>query len=79
MNLKLKTKILESGNPQIALARDIGIAEPILSKIVNGWIDPKGSEKRKIAEVLNCEVEEIFPENGEQNGKAENSTPGQTL
>jgi len=40
MNLSLKTKILESQRPQIAIARDLGIPEPYLSKIVNGWVDP---------------------------------------
>ena len=62
MNLKLKTKILESGKPQIALAKEIGIPEPVLSKIVNGWIEPKDEVKDKIAISLNCKVRDIFPE-----------------
>jgi len=64
MNLRLKTKILESGRPQIALAREMKIPEPYLSKVVNGWIEPKDTLKNKIAQALNCEVIDIFPENG---------------
>jgi len=64
MNLKLKMKILESGKPQIALAREMKIPEPYLSKIVNGWLIPKNEIKDKIAQALNCQIEEIFPENG---------------
>jgi DNA-binding XRE family transcriptional regulator len=61
MNLSLKTKILKSQCPQIAIAHDVGIPEPYLSKIVNGWIDPKPEIKKKIAKALKCPVEEIFP------------------
>ncbi|HUV59152.1 MAG TPA: helix-turn-helix transcriptional regulator [Desulfatiglandales bacterium] len=67
MNLRLKTKILESGKPQIALAREIGIPEPILSKVVNGWIEPKADLRNKIAQALNCKTEEIFPQTREIN------------
>jgi len=62
MNLRLKTKILASGRAQIAIAKDIGVAEPILSKIVNGWIDPKDQLKQRIANALSCQVEDIFPD-----------------
>jgi DNA-binding XRE family transcriptional regulator len=60
MNLKLKTKILKSGRPQIGLAKELRIPEPYLSKIVNEWIDPKDEVKEKIAEALGCEIGEIF-------------------
>lgn len=63
MNLNLKTKILKSGRPQIALAKEIGIPESCLSKIVNDWINPKNELKNKIAQALNCKVTDIFPEN----------------
>ena len=64
MNLVLKMRILKSGKKQIALAHEIGVPEPVFSKIVNGWIRPKQSVKNKIAEALNCKPEDIFPENG---------------
>ncbi|HUV58812.1 MAG TPA: helix-turn-helix transcriptional regulator [Desulfatiglandales bacterium] len=64
MNYDLKMKVLQSGKSQIALAKEIGISEPYLSKIVNGWIEPKDELKTEIAKVLNCKVIDIFPENG---------------
>ena len=63
MNLKLKTKFLETERPQIALARELRIPEPYLSKIVNGWVEPKDELKTKIAEMLDCKAEDIFPDN----------------
>jgi len=63
MNLRLKTKIIASGMPQIALARELEIREELLSKIVNGWIAPKDELKTKIAGALGCRVADIFPEN----------------
>ena len=61
MNLKLKTRILASGKSQIFLAREIGISEPQLSKIVGNWVDPCDETKEKIAKALNCQVGDIFP------------------
>ncbi|MBI5603125.1 MAG: helix-turn-helix domain-containing protein [Deltaproteobacteria bacterium] len=60
MNIPLKTKIIKSQRPQIAIARDAEIPEPYLSKIVRGWIEPKPEIKKKIAKALKCRVEEIF-------------------
>ena len=75
MNLSLKIRILESGKSQISLAREIGISEPRLSKIVGGWVRPDPKVKTKIAEVLGCGVEDIFrdssdPSTGECSGGA---------
>ncbi len=64
MNLTLKIKILESKKPQIYLSHEMGIPEPHLSKIVNGWINPKPELKEKFAKVLGCRVEEVFPIQG---------------
>jgi DNA-binding XRE family transcriptional regulator len=60
VNLSLKTKILASGKTQLWLAREIGISEPQLSKIVKGWIDPPEELKMKIAGALCCGVQEVF-------------------
>jgi len=62
MNIKLKTKILESGKPQIAIARELEIPEPLLSKVVNGWVEAKPELKNRIAQALRCKAEEIFPQ-----------------
>jgi len=63
MNYALKLRILQSGKPQIALAKEISISEPYLSKIVNDWIAPKDELKTKIAQALACRVLDIFPGN----------------
>ena len=60
MNLELKTQILKSGRPQVALAREIGIPEPRLSRIVRGWDSPSDVIKEKLANALVCEVDEII-------------------
>lgn len=60
MNSKLKLKILESGRPQIGLAKDLGISEAWLSRIVKGWVDPDQELKGKIAELLGGTVGELF-------------------
>ena len=60
MNSQLKLKILESGRPQIGLAKDLGISEAWLSRIVKGWVEPDEELKKKIAGVLGCRVDEIF-------------------
>ena len=40
--------------------------EHYLSKIVNGWIDPKPEVKEKIAATLGCSVNDIFFEGREE-------------
>jgi transcriptional regulator with XRE-family HTH domain len=60
MNLALKTRILASGKSQILLAREIGISEPRLSKIVGGWVEPCAELKARIASALGCSVEDLF-------------------
>ena len=61
MNIPLKLKILETGRPQIVIARDSGISEAQLSRIVKGWAVPGEEVKNKLAKILKCPVEEIFP------------------
>ncbi len=65
MNLTLKTRILASGKSQILLARQIKISEPLLSKIVGGWVDPSREVKSRLARALECRVEDIFPDSAE--------------
>lgn len=61
MNIELKTRILASEKSQLWIAREVGISEAQLSKIVRGWICPTDNLKKKIADVLGCEVGKIFP------------------
>ena len=62
MNLKLKLKILEKYPRQGDLARETGISEPLISRIVHERRDPFPGEAQAIAKALGCKEEEIFPE-----------------
>jgi transcriptional regulator with XRE-family HTH domain len=62
MNTFLKMKILESGKPQILVSREAGISETYLSRIVKGWNEPGTNIRLRLAEVLGCDVEDIFPQ-----------------
>ena len=61
MNIKLKLKILENYPSQVAFARDIGINDTELSKLIRGWRDPKPELREIMAEKLMCKPDEIFP------------------
>jgi transcriptional regulator with XRE-family HTH domain len=65
MNLQLKIEILRSGKSQLWLARQCGISEAQLSKIVGGWVEPPGELKRRIAGALGVSVGCIFRANSE--------------
>ena len=67
MNLPLKIRILERKISQVALSQAAGIPDATLSKIVNGWHKPNQTQKEKIAHLLGCRPEDIFP--GESNGR----------
>ncbi len=61
-NLKLKFKILESRIPQRKIAQQLDISESIFSRITLGEREATLEQKEKIAEILNCNIFEIFPE-----------------
>ncbi|MHB8156190.1 MAG: helix-turn-helix domain-containing protein [Desulfocucumaceae bacterium] len=63
MNIKLKFKILEHYPSQVAFAKDLGIDDTELSKLVRGWRNPKPDLKATICEKLRCNPDEIFPAN----------------
>ena len=66
MNMNLKTKILETGRPQIAIAHDLMISDSLLSKIVKGWVCPSEDIKARLALLLGCQPKDLFPaENNE--------------
>lgn len=62
MNIRLKTKIIERGLSQLRVARDAGVSDSYLSKVINGWLDPSNEIKARLASVVGCTVEEIFPQ-----------------
>ncbi len=67
MNVALKMRILESGKRQIQIAQEVGVPEPQFSKIVGGWINPPPEVKARVARVLKCEIDDIFPSRGDEN------------
>jgi len=56
----LKLQIFKAGMHQNHLARELGIGETILSKIIHGYREPSAAERRKIAEYLNVSEEWLF-------------------
>ena len=61
-NRSLAIAILDSGKPQIVIAKKAGIHETRLSKIVNGHLEPTDDERKVLARVLRRRVVDIFPE-----------------
>ena len=61
MNIELKTRIIKKGLSQLKVARDAGVSDSYLSKVINGWVDPPDEIKARLANVLGCNIKEIFP------------------
>jgi transcriptional regulator with XRE-family HTH domain len=68
-NLKLKSRIVETGLTQCAVAGKLGLREERISNFIHGRRNPTIAEKAKIAAFLGCSPEEVFPEN-DQTGAA---------
>jgi hypothetical protein len=66
MNLPLKLFFIEEGIRQIKAARDLGWDPSKLSKIVNGWLDPKPEERRALADYTGKAEGVLFPNNYEE-------------
>lgn len=61
-NVALKLAIFGSGITQIRIAKQIGIHESRLSRIIRGHDEPSEAEKKAIARVLRRPVTELFPQ-----------------
>lgn len=61
LNTKLKQLIKESGKTQGQLAKEVGIPEARLSRIIHGYINPRKSEEEAIARSLEILTVEVFP------------------
>ena len=61
-NLKLKSAIYEVFPSQALAAREFGIDEFRLSRLIHGRATPKREEKRRIAWKLQKKISELFPE-----------------
>lgn len=56
----LKLQLFKSGMRQNRLAQCLGMDESILSKIVNGFREPSGELRARIASLLQSEEEWLF-------------------
>lgn len=61
LNKKLKGKIVETFGSQGAFARQIGVREQFVSKVVRGWVSLGQRERAQWARVLNDNAERLFP------------------
>ena len=62
MNKNLKIAIIDYKEPGWRVAKQIGVSDSKLSKIVNGYILPTEEEMNRLAQVLGKGREELFPE-----------------
>lgn len=58
---RLKLHLLRRGLTQRGIAKAIGISEAHLSRIVHGEVRCRARLRRRIAEVLQVRVNEVFP------------------
>lgn len=56
----LKEYITKSGFKQSYIAAKIGISENALTAYITGRRNPKSKTKEKLANILNCKIEDIF-------------------
>ena len=59
-NNKLRGKIIEMYGSQADFASILVVHEVFVSRVVNERIELSDETKQKWAELLNCEIEEIF-------------------
>jgi len=61
MNNKLKAKIIEKFGKQWVFAKDIGVDESFVSRIITGARSLPDNKKDQWAVKLDCDVKDIFP------------------
>ena len=61
MRYELKLAILKSGKSQWKTAAKAEIPETVLSHIVRGARDPDSSTAKRLSEILNVPVDQLFP------------------
>ena len=60
--IRLRVALLEAGLRQIDLARQTGLAESTVSRILNAYRAPTTAEKEKIAHALGCAIDALWPQ-----------------
>ena len=61
MRTKLKSAMLESGKTQYTIAREAGMSETRLSRIVMDRLEPTTAERQRLARVLKVAQSALFP------------------
>ena len=61
----LKLQLWKSGIRQNRLARQLGVDETVLSRIVNGFREPNSELQGQIATLLKCDVQWLFSRQNE--------------
>lgn len=73
MYLNLKLQLFKAGIHQNRLARELGIDETALSKIINGYREPSEAQRKLLADFLKVEEKWLFEKyNGEQEAPLSN-------
>jgi cyanate lyase len=62
MNFALKVAIIQKCGNQTVFARQVGLGETIISRIIRGYREASPDEKKIIAETLGLPEEALFPE-----------------
>ncbi len=60
MYLNLKLQLFKLGIHQNRLARELGIDETALSKIINGYREPSETQRKELADFLGVEEKCLF-------------------
>ena len=63
-NLRLKGRIYGAGLTQKRLAFALGVSEPYVSNVLNGYEKPSQKFIRHVCLLLGEKVEELFPNHG---------------
>ena len=65
----LKLQLWKSGIRQNRLARQLGVDETVLSRIVNGFREPNAELQGQIASVLKCDAQWLFSRQSDFDGR----------
>ncbi len=65
--MNIKEMRIKNGMSQIEFSRAMNVSQPTVSAWENNESLPKSSKLKRIAEVLNCKIEELFENVEEKN------------
>ena len=72
MYLNLKLQLFKTGMRQNRLAKQLGVDESILSKIINGFREPSQEMRARIATLLESDEEWLFERSDHSGGSSKN-------